>query len=142
MLGASSASPAAMTRMADRSSSGGRSLSMNPLAPTRSAPKTYSSRSNVVRISTRGSGPAAVIRRVASIPSSTGMRMSMQHHVGRGPAGHRDRFRAVGGLAEHGQVGLGVDEHAEPGPDDGLVVGDYHADGHATRPTCAWPARA
>src|SRR5262249_22751693 len=38
--------------------------------------------------------------------------------------------------------GLGVDEHAEPGPDDGLVIGDHHADGHATRPTCAWPALA
>ena len=49
--GASSASPAATTRIASSRSAGRVSLSRKPLAPARSAPKTYSSRSNVVRIS-------------------------------------------------------------------------------------------
>ena len=52
-LGASSASPAATVRIALSSSSSGRLFSAKPLAPARSASKTYSSRSNVVRISTR-----------------------------------------------------------------------------------------
>jgi hypothetical protein len=74
--GDSSASPPATTRMAATSSSGGVSFSRNPLAPPRRASNTYSSRSNVVRISTLAV-PSRVIRRVASIPSTRGMRMSM-----------------------------------------------------------------
>ena len=52
--GASRASPAATTRTASTRSSAGVSLSRKPLAPARSAANTYSSRSKVVRISTRG----------------------------------------------------------------------------------------
>src|SRR3984957_20274631 len=78
-LGARSASPAATTRIAFSSSSSGRLLSAKPLAPARSASKTYSSRSKVVRMSTRAPpGPGAeVICRVASIPSITGIRTSI-----------------------------------------------------------------
>src|SRR3954452_17849933 len=77
--GASSASPSATTRMPATSCSGGTSLSRKPLAPARSASYTYSLRSKVVSISTRtGRSPAAaMMRRVASMPSSSGMRMSM-----------------------------------------------------------------
>jgi len=76
-LGASSASPPATTRMALIRSAGSVSLSRNPLAPARSAAYTYSSRSNVVRISTRTS-VLAVICRVASMPSMTGIRTSIR----------------------------------------------------------------
>ena len=61
-FGASSASPSATTRTAASSSSGSVSFSRNPLAPARSASNTYSSRSNVVRMSTR----------VAAVASSRG----------------------------------------------------------------------
>src|SRR5579875_1493033 len=78
-LGARSASPAATVRIALSSSSSGRLFSAKPLAPARSASKTYSSRSNVVRMRTRGPPlPCpAVIRRVASMPSITGIRTSI-----------------------------------------------------------------
>jgi len=50
---------------------------MKPLAPDRSESKTYVSSPKVVKMSTRADGTVRVIRRVASIPSSTGMRMSI-----------------------------------------------------------------
>ena len=52
--GAKSEPPSATTRIAARSCASGASLSRKPLAPARSAAKTYSSRSKVVRTSTRG----------------------------------------------------------------------------------------
>ena len=77
--GASSASPAAMTWIAVSSSAGEMLFSRKPLAPARSAEYTYSSRSNVVRMSTRTSLVAAVrvICRVASMPSISGIRTSI-----------------------------------------------------------------
>ncbi len=76
--GASSDSPAATTRTAAASSSAGASLSRKPEAPARSASKTYSSRSKVVSTSTLVSTPDSTIRRVAAMPSSTGIRMSIR----------------------------------------------------------------
>ena len=81
-LGERSASPAATVRIAARSCSGGSSLRTNPLAPARSASYTYSSRSNVVRTRIRAFLSAERIRRVASSPSSSGMRMSIRTTVG------------------------------------------------------------
>ena len=78
MRGETTASPRATVRMAWASSCGGTSLRRNPLAPARSALKAYSSRSNVVRMSTWLNEPEAVMERVASMPSSEGMRTSMR----------------------------------------------------------------
>ncbi len=50
---------------------------MKPLAPARSASYTYSSRSKVVSTSTRAAEPAARMRRVASMPSTSGIRTSI-----------------------------------------------------------------
>ena len=103
---------AATTRMAASSSSGGASLSMNPLAPTRSAPKTYSSRSNVVRISTRGSGPGGGdppgrldARRAPACGCPSGPRRA----AAGGPAATASAPSAAS--PTHVQVGLGVDQH-------------------------------
>jgi hypothetical protein len=63
--------------MAWASWSGGTSFSKNPLAPALNALKAYSSRSKVVKMSTWLNAPDAVMTRVASIPSSVGMRTSM-----------------------------------------------------------------
>jgi hypothetical protein len=63
--------------MAVSRSAGSVSLSRNPLAPARSAAKTYSSRSNVVKMSARTS-VLCVICLVASMPSMTGMRTSIK----------------------------------------------------------------
>ena len=53
MRGETTASPPATVLMAATSSAGGTSLRRKPLAPARSALKAYSSRSKVVRMSTR-----------------------------------------------------------------------------------------
>ena len=79
MVGASSASPAAIIRTAAVNWAAGVSLSRNPLAPALNASKTYSSRSKVVRMSTFGvlAWPDGGQRRVAAMPSRSGMRMSI-----------------------------------------------------------------
>ena len=77
----------------DAVASAGASLSRKPLAPARSASKTYSSRSNVVRISTRvDPPPPSRRRRVASIPSRSGMRTSISTTSGRSAAAQLDRL--------------------------------------------------
>ncbi len=85
MDGASSASPDRTSRTAAIRCSGETSLSRNPLAPAASAAYTYWSRSNVVKMMIRMSRPdrAPRIRRVASSPSSSGIRMSIKITSGR-----------------------------------------------------------
>jgi hypothetical protein len=63
--------------MARTNSDGRASFRMKPLAPIRSAPKAYSSRSKVVRIRMRERGSVAMIARVASMPSTPGIRTSI-----------------------------------------------------------------
>ena len=64
---------------------------------------TFSSASNVVRTRTRASGaaPSRTIRRVASIPSRTGIRMSITTTSGRSRLGGLDPGLAVGRLSDH-----------------------------------------
>ncbi|RUP63786.1 hypothetical protein SSPNP10_32150 [Streptomyces sp. NP10] len=76
-VGATTASPTATARMPARSSSGRASLTRKPLAPARRPSYAYSSRSNVVTIRMRVRAPDAMMRRVASMPSRPGMRMSI-----------------------------------------------------------------
>ena len=87
MRGAMSASPAAATRTASSSRSGGVSLSRKPVAPTRSALKTYSLASKVVSITTAVvfSGSAR-IRSAACETVELGHADVHQHDVGP-PAG-------------------------------------------------------
>ncbi len=54
-----------------------------------------------------------------------------QHDVGLQVPGLRDRVEAVGGLADDLQIVLGVEDHAEPGAHERLVVGDQQADAQA-----------
>ena len=92
-VGASSASPRGDRRGRRRPAPAGRtSLSRKPLAPARSASKTYSSRSKVVRTMTRAALPAATIRRVASMPVDARHPDVHQDDVGRARAGERDRL--------------------------------------------------
>src|SRR4029450_13026447 len=57
-----------------------------------------------------------------------------QADIGSQLAGEGDGFPAVPRLADHVDVGLGVEDHAQPGPDDLLVVGDEDADVHRLGP--------
>ena len=102
MLGDSSASPPATTRIPASRSAGGVSLSRNPLAPALSAPNTYSSRSKVVSISTLVPPSAARICAVACRPSITGIRTSIRITSGEVGGGQRDGLRAVRRGADHG----------------------------------------
>ena len=112
------------------------SLSRKPLAPERSASKTYSSRSNVVSTMTFVSSHfgSARIRRVASRPSICGIRMSMSTTSGRVDVGHGDRLDPVGGLADDLEVVGGLDEDAEARAHERLVVRDQDSDGHWAPP--------
>ena len=53
-----------------------------------------------------------------------------QAHVGPLLASEHDGFPAVGGPTDDLDAGLGVEDHPQACPDDVLVVGDEHADGH------------
>ena len=79
----------------------------------------------------RGVAVAPAIRRVASMPSISGMRMSISTTSGLSPRDAVDRLRAVGALAHDLDVLLGVEDHAEAGADQRLVVDEQHADAHA-----------
>jgi hypothetical protein len=60
-----------------------------------------------------------------------------QHHLGPQPPGGGDRLDAVAGLAHHLDVGLGLQDHPEPRPDQLLVVGQQHPEVMAPRPGAA-----
>ena len=91
-------------------------------------------------MSTRGpaSPSRAAIRRVASMPSISGMRMSMRTTSGVEPARAVDGLRAVGALAHDLHVLLGVEDHPEAGADQRLVVHEQHADAHAGTSCGSW----
>ena len=95
------------------------------------AAKAYSSRSKVVRMSTRVCGSSWTIRRVASMPSVPGMRTSIRTTSGRSCAGQSHGLGAVRRLADRVHVGLGVQDHAERHAQQRLVVGEQDADRHA-----------
>ena len=103
-----------------------------PLAPAWSASKTYSSRSKVVRISTRGGLAAArddAPRRLE--PVHRRHPDVHQHDVGPAATHGLDRLRAVRRLGDDAQVGLGLEDHPEAGAHERLVVGDEDVDAHA-----------
>ena len=82
-------------------------------------------------MSTRGPPPssssAPVISRVASMPSISGMRMSMSTTSGSSSRAMLDGLRAVVGLADDLEVVLDLEDHAEARAHEGLVVGDEDA---------------
>ena len=57
-----------------------------------------------------------------------GIRMSISTTSGRRSRASAHRLVAVGGLADHLDVGLGVEQRPEPGPHQRLVVGEHDAD--------------
>ena len=83
------ADPECTVRIAASRNSGSASLSRNPLAPCRIARAAASSRSKVVSITTRGGSASRSSSAVASRPSITGIRMSIEHDVGAGVARRR-----------------------------------------------------
>ena len=81
----------------------------------------------------RARGSAARIRRVASRPSSSGMRMSISTTVGLKRAACWTASRPLRASATTSMSGSRGEQHAEAGADHRLVVGDEHAD-HASLP--------
>ncbi len=128
-------SPPATTRTAWRSSSGSMSLSRNPLAPARSASKTYSSISKVVSTMTRTAGNRSTIAAVAFDAVEHGHSHVHQHDVGPGRGDHLDGLGTVGCLTDHLQVVAVVEQAPEAGPHECLVVRQHHPDRHAVSST-------
>ena len=60
-------------------------------------------------------------------------------HVGRQLERQGERLRPIRCLADDREAGLGLEHVADAGPDDGVVVGDEHADGRAVHVTPAAP---
>ena len=54
-----------------------------------------------------------------------------QHHVGPAPLGQLDGLAAVGGIADHVELGVALDDHPETGTNHGLVIDEHHADHRA-----------
>ena len=137
--GARRASPAATTRMASMRSSGGTSFRRKPLAPARE-------RFDHVLVEVEGredQDPEAVgraglpaRRRVASTPSTRGIRMSIRTTSGRSRRASLTASLAVGGLPDHLEVGLGFEDHPEAGADKGLIVDDEDANAHPYQTRC------
>ena len=78
------------------------------------------------RVEVRRSSP--VIRRVASTPSISGMRMSIRITSGSSRYRQFHGGPAVGGLADDLDVVGGAQQHGEATPHERLVVGDRHPD--------------
>ncbi len=79
------------------------------------------------------SAGSAAIRRVASRPSMPGIRMSISTTSGRRSRDQVDRLlRRRPPRRRTVDVGLGVEQRAEPGPQQRLVVGEHHPDHGAT----------
>ena len=115
------------------SSSGGVSLSVMPLTPACSASSRYSSRSNVLRSRTRIGGPSsATIRRVASIPSMSGIRTSISTTSGCRRARLGDGGDAVARLADDLDGRLHLEPHPDALAHELEVVDDQDADAHDT----------
>ena len=51
-----------------------------------------------------------------------------EHHVGTQRGAHGDGGCAVGGLADHIDIGFGLEQQAESHPDEGMIVDQEHAD--------------
>ena len=115
-----------------RAARGGAVLSRKPDAPARNASTTYSSRSNVVSISTRGGAELRDQPPVASMPSSTGIRMSISTTSGLVSSARATASSPVARLGDDLDVGLGVEDEPEAAAHERLVVGEQDAD-HARR---------
>ncbi len=85
-----------------------------------------------MRITTRelSSRPSATISRVASMPFITGICTSMSTTSGSRRRVSVDRLGAVAGLADHLDVVLRLEDEAQAGAHQLLVVGQHQLDGH------------
>ena len=81
-----------------------------------------------IRILRRVVAGVARMRRAASSPSSSGMRMSIRTTSGRSERTWSIASRPSDGLADDLHLGLGVEDHAEAGAHERLVVDEQDAD--------------
>jgi hypothetical protein len=87
---------------------------------------------------TLGGATRVLIRWVASIPSTPGIRTSISTTSGRVPGDYVQRRPAVGRLADHLDVLDLVEDHPESGAHEGLVVDEHDSDhGEVARGTAS-----
>ena len=68
------------------------------------------------------------------MPSITGIRTSIRTTSGRARRASATASAPVAGLADDREALGGADDAAEPGPDQGLIVGDDHPQRHRGPP--------
>ena len=95
----------------------------------------------MVRTSTRTAGLAATMRRVASMPSVPGIRMSISTTSGGLRRAKSTASSPSPASPVTAQVVFGLDDHAEPAAQQRLVVGQQHGDAHAVPPAAAQGGR-
>ena len=102
---------------------GGRASAGTRSAPALSASKTYSSKVEGSEHHDLGRDrvPSAMICRVASMPSRRGIRTSMSTTSGRALATSLTAAIPVRDFADDFELGLSLDEHADPRPHQRLV---------------------
>ena len=83
--------------------------------------------------------PSAAIRRVASRPSTPGIRMSIKITSGRSARARSTRLLPVDRLADHLDVRGRLEQHPEAGADQRLVVGQQRPGSPAA---ALWPLAA
>ena len=132
IVGERSAAPSATVRIAAISCSGESSLSTKPLAPARNASKTYSSRSNVVRIRIRAALSDGEDASGRLEPVQLRHPDIHQDDGGTEPGGLVHGLEPVGRLGDHFNVLLAGEQHAKAGADHRLIVDDENPDRHGS----------
>jgi hypothetical protein len=79
-------------------------------------------------MTTRGWGSAPARSRGGLEPVQVGHADVHEHEVGPQVTGAVERDAPVGGLADHREVGLGFEDHAQTAADQRFVVGDQDPD--------------
>src|SRR3954452_7523462 len=131
-LGAISASPLAAAWTAWLSSSGPASLSRKPRAPRleRAVHVLVEVERGDDHHRERIFDARPGQRAGRAQPVKLGHPDVQQAHIGLQLPGQRYRLPTVARLGHDLDVGLSIQDHAQPGADELLVVGDEHADGH------------
>ena len=111
-------------------STGSVSFTRNPLAPARIARATYSSSSNVVTITTLHGAQRGVGGDLLGRPQSVAVRHPdvEERDIDRGLADRAQQLLAAGCLDDDLDVGLRVEQRAEAGADELVIVGERDPD--------------
>lgn len=135
MLGASRTSPSRTWRTATIRCSGFTSFRRKVARARAQRSVDVSSKSNVVRINTFGPAPVGAEMAARRLDAVQAWHPDVDlRHLGPVATTRRHRFLAVGRLDHDLDVRLRLEDHAKPGPDQGLVICPHDRDGRRVHP--------